>query len=73
MKPKGVTTQTKAFDEYILIVLFVLLLKREVILYFFFYKLYLDGETWRWKGSQYSYPLAHLNKLFSYSLYVLLL
>ena len=28
MKPKGVTTQMKALDEYILMVLFVLLLKR---------------------------------------------
>ena len=27
-KPKGVTTQMKALDEYILMVLFVLLLKR---------------------------------------------
>ena len=28
MKPKGVTTQMKALDEYFLMVLFVLLLKR---------------------------------------------
>ena len=32
MKPKGVTTQMKALDEYIVMVLFVLLLKRVHVL-----------------------------------------
>ena len=40
MKPKGVTTQMKALDEYILMVVFVLLLKR--VHYLAVFKIYLD-------------------------------
>ena len=42
-KPKGVTTQTKALDEYILMVLFVLLLTRVHFLAFVLFNL--DRET----------------------------
>ena len=43
MKPKGVTTQMKALDEYFLMVLFVLLLKRVHVFAIFMFNL--DGET----------------------------
>ena len=50
MKPKGVTIQMKALDEYILMVLFVLnkLLNRAQVFAIFMFN-NLDNETWQSK------------------------
>ena len=45
MQPKGVTTQTKALDEYFLMVVFTLLLKRVHV--FAIFMLNLDRESWQ--------------------------
>ena len=48
MKPKGVTTQMKALDEYFLMVVFTLLLNRVHVFANFMFNL--DRETWQSKG-----------------------
>ena len=50
MKPKAVTPQMKAVDEYFLIVVFTLFLPNGVHVFANF-MFYLDRETWQWKGS----------------------
>ena len=45
MKPKGVTTQMKALDEYFLMVVFTLLLNTVHV--FASFMLNLDRETWQ--------------------------
>ena len=46
MKPKGVTTQMKALDDYFLMVLFTLLLNR-VNVFFAIFMFNLNRETWQ--------------------------
>ena len=46
MKPEGVTTQMKALDGYILMVVLALLLNRVHVNFMF----NLDRQTWQWKG-----------------------
>ena len=49
MKPKDVTIQTKALDEYFLILVFKLLLNRVHVFANFIF--HLKSETyWQWKG-----------------------
>ena len=45
MKPKGVTTQMKALDEYFLMVLVTLFLNRVHVFAIFMFNL--DRETWQ--------------------------
>ena len=47
MKPKGVTTQMKALDEYFLMVVFTLLLNRLHVFAIFMFNLV--RENWQWK------------------------
>ena len=56
MKPKGVTTQMKTLDEYILMVVFMLLLNRVHIFANFMFNL--NRETWQRK-SETSNDLDH--------------
>ena len=48
MKTKGVTTQMKALDQYVLVVVFTLLLNRLHAFANFMFNL--DREMWQWKG-----------------------
>ena len=63
MKPKGVTTQMKALDEYFLMVVFMLLLNRVHILANFMFNL--DRETMATTGLN-TFPGTVRNS-FSYS------
>ena len=45
MKPKGVTSQMKALDEYFLVVVFTLLLNRVHVFENFMFNF--DRETWQ--------------------------
>ena len=47
-KPKGVTTQMKALDEYFLMVVFPLVLNRVHVFAKFVFNL--DRKAWQWKG-----------------------
>ena len=48
MKPKGVTTQMKALDEYFLMVVFTLLLNTVNVFANFMFNM--NRETWQCKG-----------------------
>ena len=65
MKPKGVTTQMKALDGYILMVLIMLLLKRVHVLLFANFMFNLSRETWQ--CNEYSHCLVVFASLCFYS------